>query len=181
MDLEQRPKKIIFNAFLRYNSFYFFMHFLAARAALYLPCWLTDSLTDWLFWIQSPLDQTYLTFLPDPPELPTHLTFSPIYPTHPPDLPISLIHPDNLPKPTDNLPEPTDNLHEPTDNLHEHTDNLNEPRDNLHITESTDITILTKFHNIYQIKISQLWSHFTIVIKFHNFDQIFHNLKKIQL
>ena len=98
MDLEQRPKKIIFNAFLRYNSFYFFMHFLAARAALFLPCWLTHSLTDWLFWIQlQTFDQTIPNLLDISmrPTFLTHLKYLATWHTHPPEPPTHLSYPPN--------------------------------------------------------------------------------------
>ena len=141
--------------------------FLAARAALYLPCWLIHSFTvlnsepyrpnqtkpTWL---------TYPTYFSDPPKLPFHLKYPPTWPTHLSVLPTYLIiltHTDNLPQPTDNLPEPTDNLPEPTDNLPELSDNLPELTGNLshyrqnrhyefdQISQLKKITIKKKNHN----------------------------------
>ena len=99
--------------------------FLAAPAALYLPCLL--SLTHGCGFSPSrpmqtkptwPTFLTRLSYLPTWPTYPhdllTHLSFPPTWFSH-------VIHPENLPKRRDNLPELTENLPEPTDNLLELT------------------------------------------------------------
>ena len=72
-------------------TWFHFLLFLAASAALYLPWWLAG----WLFWIYN-IPKQIRTNLPDQPTrhaslthltyLSTHLTFPPTWPNHLPDL-----------------------------------------------------------------------------------------------